>query len=135
MELDCNSVIDSAFEERMNNWRRTVIYSGRRNSNCAWWAEIYAGLQRLAGPDSDAPPQAISSTDHQDGWQVEAAWRALRDANEKQVLKYWFVFQYSEHRIKRQMLIRRKGLKEILEKAKNNLQKELDKLAQLKLNK
>ncbi len=129
MELDYSTVIDSAFEERMNNWRRTVIYSGKRNSNCTWWAEIYAGLQRLRGPDSDEPPQVINSIDHQDGWQVEAAWRALRDVNEKQVLKYWFIFQYSEHQIKRQMLIRRRGLKELLAKAKNSLQKELNNLA------
>ncbi len=49
VELDCNSVIDSEFEECMNNWRRTVIYSGRHNNSCVWWAEMYAGLQRLAG--------------------------------------------------------------------------------------
>lgn len=135
MKSDCNIVTDSAFEERMSNWRRTVIYSGKHNSNCAWWAEMYVRLQRLKGQGDDGVSHSINYVNYKDGWQVENAWRALEDINEKMVLKYWFVLQYPEHRIKRQLLIRRKGVRELLAKAKSNLKKELDNLAQSKLDK
>jgi hypothetical protein len=121
--------MDSVFEDRMNNWRRTVLWSGRRTNRCAWWADLHLGLQQRKGQNADEAPRSICYTDYQDGWRVEQAWRTLTDLHEKMLLKYWFVFQYSEHQIKRKLLLRHSGIKILLAQAQISLQKKLDRLS------
>lgn len=84
-----------SFDERLNNWGRTVKTSPHRDRACAWWAEMYVKIR-----DSRAGmrPPAIPRNEL-DGWMVEEAWKHLPNHVSKWILRYHFVFNMGSEQI------------------------------------
>lgn len=123
---------DLAFSKRMDNWRRTVRYLGSRGGGCcASWAALYVAC-RVQDKNAEAEvarmPRAIVTVDQLDGWLVEAAVRSMISFDEKQALRYRYVWQYSEHWIKTKLKLRRTGVRLVLARAQRDLQQILAKL-------
>jgi DNA-directed RNA polymerase specialized sigma24 family protein len=119
---------DLLFERRMDNWRRTVLYLGKGVGTCGpAWAAMYYRL-RDAETEVVRGVGAVASLiplDEKDGWEVERAWNALTDDDDKVVLKLWYVSQRTPDRIRCLMGLRRMRVTDLLERAKKNLQKNL----------
>lgn len=119
------------FERRMENWRRTVRSAFGRGAGgcCASWAAMYVASRSKDGNgDEPAPPRMIVSVDELDGWLIEAAVRSMRDFNEKQALRYQFVWQYPEHWIRSKLMLRATALRFVLARAERSLQEVLARL-------
>ena len=126
------------FEARMDNWRRVVVgkSSSAASVFCASWAKWYVAFR------IDAPPPAMDvleqkikplsplvSADQLDGWLVEMAWRRLGDFNDKQALKFFYVHQWPEDKIRRQLVgVRGPHVRLVIARARNNLIAVLKKL-------
>lgn len=54
--------------------------------------------------------------------------RSMIDFEEKQALRFWYVWQYPEHWIKTKLMLRRTGVRLVLARAENNLQQILTRL-------
>lgn len=118
--------MDTAFESRMENWARTVRDGfGHGAGCCASWAAMYIASRSKDGNGDAAPPppRSIVTVDQLDGWLVEAAVRSMITFEEKQVLRFWYVKKYPEHWIKSKLMLRRTGVRLVLARAENNLQK------------
>lgn len=129
-----NQTIDTddgmLFEKRLDNWRRTVRYlGGGRGNACAFWAELYlkSRVDEEDASKAQQPLRANITVEELDGWLVEAAWKALTDFDEKQALKFRFVYGYSDQWIRRKLGLRRMGVGHLLARAKMNLKKNLAK--------
>ena len=118
------------FDARMDNWRRVV--SGRTtqtSASCASWAKWYVALRVSAAPPAKdvmdekfKPLRGIVSSDQLDGWLVEAAWRMLGDYNDRQALKFVYIHQWPEDKIRRQLVgVRGPHVHLVIARAKNNL--------------
>lgn len=127
------------FLGRMDNWRHVVSGSTSRGGSacCASWAKWYVALRMSeAIPAQDVlesrtkPLRGLVTADELDGWLVEAAWRAMGDFNERQALKFLYVHQWPENKIRRQLVgVRGPHVPLIVARAKNNLESILKKLA------
>jgi len=121
-----------AFSKRMDNWRRTVRYLGSGGGGCcASWAAMYVACRaqdKNVEAEAARMPRAIVTVDQLDGWLVEAAVRAMASFEEKQALRYRYVWQYSDHWIKTKLKLRRTGVRLVLARAQRNLQQILAKL-------
>jgi hypothetical protein len=84
-----------SFDERLNNWGRTVRTSPHRDAACNWWAEVFVKL-RDARLGNGSP--AISR-DELDGWLLEEAWKHLPNHVSKWILRYHFVFNMGQQQI------------------------------------
>ena len=108
-----NKANDMSFENRMSNWRDTVLSGGRGGSGgcCTDWAAKY-----VAGRNKREEALAISleiikpssnliriDVNELDGWLVEAAVRSLVCFDQKQVLRFRYVFEYPNHFIKNRL--------------------------------
>jgi hypothetical protein len=116
--------MDHRFEQRMDNWRRTVRdgMRGGSGSCCASWAALYVkGRLQDRGDIDPAPPRLSFTVDELDGWLIEAAVRSLVVFEEKQALRFWYVMQYPEHWIKSKLMLRRTGVRLVMARAENNL--------------
>lgn len=84
-----------SFDDRLENWGRTVLYSPHRDQACAWWAEMYVKIR-----DSRAgmirPPIPRNELD---GWMIEEAWKHLPNHVSKWMLRYHFVFNMGKDQI------------------------------------
>lgn len=129
----------SEFMGRMDNWRRTVrggAGSSATSGCCALWARWYVlcHLEKRAAADVDAgarrtqPTRPLVSVDQLDGWIVEAAVRTLGDFNEREVLRFWYVWQYPPHWICSKLHVRKHHLRVLLARAEKNLHQVLAKL-------
>lgn len=116
-------------ERRLDNWRRTVLYLGHGGGTaCPSWAAMYIkSRDALNGTQRPASMRNLVSVEELDGWMIEAAWQALADVDEKNVLKLWYVRRATPETIRCSMRLRRMPVKVLLERAKINLQKELAK--------
>lgn len=84
-----------SFDERLENWGRTVMYSPHRDVACAWWAEMYIKIRdSRAGAIRPAIPR-----NELDGWMVEEAWKHLPNHVNKWILRYHFVFNLGKEPI------------------------------------
>lgn len=103
---------DEQFKARLENWRRVVRgaeKSGAGAQCCAAWARQYvrqravaAGFSLAATDGDGALQRPLSCTVVElDGWMVEAAWRLLGDANERQVLKALHIHQWPADQVRR----------------------------------
>ncbi len=123
-------VADVEFEKRLDNWRRTVLYLGHGTGTaCPSWAAMY--IKTRDALDATARPASMRnliSVQELDGWVIEAAWSALTNEDDKTVLKLWYVRRATPETIRCSMRLRRVPVNKVLERAKNNLQKELAKL-------
>jgi hypothetical protein len=117
------------FEKRLDNWRRTVLYLGHGTGTaCPGWAAMYIKTRdALDAPAGPASARNLISVEELDGWMIEAAWSALSNEDDKTVLKLWYVSRAKPETIRCSMRLRRMRVGDLLERAKNNLQKELDK--------
>lgn len=93
------------FLARMENWRRVVRGAEKIGGGaqcCAAWARQYV-RQRAGIADGGAPmPRPVACTAAEmDGWLVEAAWRQLGDANEREVLKALYIHQWPADQVRR----------------------------------
>lgn len=84
-----------SFEDRLDNWGRTVRTSPNRDRACAWWAEMYVKIRDIR---TGALPFAIDR-DELDGWLVEEAWKHLPNHVSKWMLRYHFVFGMSREQV------------------------------------
>lgn len=84
-----------SFDDRLDNWGRTVRTSPHRDRACAWWAEMYVKIR-----DSRTGAIAPSIPRHElDGWMVEEAWKHLPNHVSKWILRYHFVFNMGQEQI------------------------------------
>lgn len=131
--------MDQNFARRLDNWRRTVRGGGASSTTagcCALWAKWYVlcHLQQRAAADVDAQPlrtrplMPLVSVDLLDGWIVEEAVRTLIDFNERQALRFWYVWQYPPHWICSKLHVRKHHLRLLMARAEKNLQQVLAKL-------
>lgn len=125
------------FEARMDNWRRVVLGGGGTTSSvCASWAKWYVALRVSEAPPSqdvlDAkfkPLRGIVTADQIDGWLIEAAWRRMGDFNDRQALKFLYIHQWPEDKLRRQLVgVRGPHVRLVVARAKNNLNAILKKL-------
>ncbi|MET3134625.1 hypothetical protein AAKU55_004925 [Oxalobacteraceae bacterium GrIS 1.11] len=119
------------FEARMDNWRRVVLGngSGASGAACAAWAKWYVAL-RVSEPapaldrleERIKPLRSLVTADQIDGWMIEAAWRLLGDFNDRQALKFLYVHQWPEDKIRRHLVgVRGRHVPLVVARAKNNL--------------
>lgn len=120
-------------EKRLTNWRCTVrggIASGDGGC-CALWAQWYVTLnvEERTWPGERPPRPAGNSisVDTLDGWLVEACVRCLKP-DERTLLRMMYVFQEPEHVIKRELWLRRSGIRALKQEALSNLKKMLDRI-------
>lgn len=125
------------FEARMDNWRRVVRGTSTAASTCcASWAKWYVALRTSEAPPAKdvldekfKPLRGIVSADQLDGWLIEAAWRQLGDYNDRQALKFVYVQQWPEDKIRRQLVgVRGPHVRLVVARARNNLLAILKKL-------
>jgi hypothetical protein len=125
------------FEARMDNWRRVVFGSGGSSAACcASWAKWYVALRVSEAPPAHdvleakiKPLRGVVTADQLDGWIVEAAWRLLGDFNERQALKFLYIHQWPEDKLRRHLVgVRGPHVRLVVARAKNNLQAILIKL-------
>ncbi len=126
------------FEARMDNWRRVVSgrIGGGSDACCAAWAKWYVLLRVSAPPPSKdvldekfKPLRGIVTADQLDGWLIEAAWRQLGDYNDRQAIKFLYIHQWPEDKIRRQLVgVRGPHVHLVVARAKNNLAAILKKL-------
>lgn len=84
-----------SFDERLDNWGRTVRTSPHRDLACAWWAELYVKIRdSRAGAIRPSIPR-----NELDGWMVEEAWKHLPNHVSKWILRYHFVFNMGQEQI------------------------------------
>lgn len=126
------------FEARMDNWRRVVRASSNAGGGavCATWARWYVAMRISEQPPAAdvlerkiRPLGGLVTADQLDGWLVEAAWRMLGDFNDRQALKYLYIHQWPEDKIRRHLVgVRGPHVRLVTARAKNNLQAILKKL-------
>lgn len=128
---------ETEFEKRMMNWRDTVLSRGGSSGGCcARWAANYVASRNsrelalavsleILQPSSSL---AYIGVDELDGWLVEAAVKSLIHFDQKQVLRFKYVWEYPDHWIKSKLLIRDNALRIILGRAIANLKNILEKL-------
>ncbi|WP_426318879.1 hypothetical protein [Pseudoduganella sp. R-43] len=103
---------DEQFKARLENWRHAVRGADKRGGGaqcCAAWARQYvlqraaaAGLSLTSVDGGDRLQRPLACTGAElDGWVVEAAWRLLSDANERQVLKALYIHQWPADQVRR----------------------------------
>lgn len=119
-----------SFEDRLDNWGRTVRTSPNRDRACAWWAEMYV---KIRDSRTGAIPPSIDR-DELDGWLVEEAWKHLPNHVSKWILRYHFVFNMGQEQIQttlwRKHHVRLRGFqfKLSLEKAQTSISREIVKI-------
>lgn len=124
---------DEQFEARLENWRRAVRGAEKRDGGaqcCAAWARQYVLQRAVAAGGTLAPadegsrlqrPLACTGAEL-DGWVVEAAWRQLGDANERQVLKALHIHQWPADQLRRFVRgVRGRHMPLLIAKAERNL--------------
>lgn len=125
------------FEARMDNWRRVVLGGATGASACcASWAKWYVALRTSEAPPAKEvldekykPLRGIVSADQLDGWIIEAAWRMLGDYNDRQALKFIYIHQWPEDKIRRHLVgVRGPHVRLVVARARNNLVAILKKL-------
>jgi DNA-directed RNA polymerase specialized sigma24 family protein len=125
-----NAEDEILLRKRLDNWKRTVRYlGGGRGNACAFWAELYL-KSRVNEEEANKPMQPLRvpvTVEELDGWLVEAAWKALMDFDEKQALKFRFVYGYSDHWITRKLGLQRMTVPHLLARARKSLKNNLDK--------
>ena len=122
----------------MDNWRRVVMggMGGSSAACCASWAKWYVALRVSEAPPAlevleqkIKPLTPLVSADQLDGWLIEMAWRRLGDFNDKQALKFLYIHQWPEDKIRRQLVgVRGPHVRLVVARAKNNLNTILKKL-------
>ncbi|MET3135282.1 hypothetical protein AAKU55_005590 [Oxalobacteraceae bacterium GrIS 1.11] len=126
------------FAARMDNWRRVVLGngSGASGAACAAWAKWYVAL-RVSEPapaldlleERIKPLRGLVTADQLDGWMVEAAWRLLGDYNDRQALKFLYIHQWPENKIRRHLVgVRGPHVPLVVARARNNLMAGLKKM-------
>jgi hypothetical protein len=129
---------DVSLEKRLANWRDTVR-DGKSSSSttaCASWAKAYVASrnereQQLAIALQITRPESNLSrieVDELDGWLIEEIVRSMIHFDQKQALRYRYVFNYPDHWIKTKLQIRDNALRIVMGRALNNLKLLLDKL-------
>jgi hypothetical protein len=119
-----------ALERRLENWRTTVREpKGETEGVCAFWAAAYIKArndhQRRLALELELiqPENKLSRVpeDELDGWLVEAAVRGMIHHDQKQLLRFRYVFDYPDHWIRTKLKIRVSQYKIIHAKALQNL--------------
>ena len=120
-------------EKRLANWRCTVRggIGGGDGGCCALWAQWYVTLnvEERTWP-GERPPRPLGDSitvDTLDGWLVEACVRCM-EPDERTLLRMVYVFQETEHVIKRALRLRRSGVRALKQLALDNLKKMLDRI-------
>ncbi|MDR3411598.1 MAG: hypothetical protein P4L87_11765 [Formivibrio sp.] len=134
--VESKPVVEALSEKRLANWSKTVRDNNSDNSVCAFWAKGYIALrnkehERLAMELQLVDPQSpLCSIDADllDGWLVEAAVRVMANFDEKQVIRYRYVWNYPDHWIKTKLGIRQNALRLVMARGLNNLRSLLEKL-------
>ena len=128
---------DISFEKRMMNWRDTVLSRGGSGGGCcAGWAANYVASRNsrevalaisleILQPSSSL---AYVGVNELDGWLIEAAVKSLIHFDQKQVLRFKYVWEYPDHWIKSKLLIRDNALRIVLGRAIINLKNILEML-------
>ncbi len=124
---------DEQFKARLENWRHAVRGAEKRGGGaqcCAAWARQYvlqraaaAGVARAPADDGSRMQRPLACTGAElDGWVVEAAWRLLGDANERQVLKALHIHQWPADQVRRFVRgVRGRHVLLLIAKAERNL--------------
>lgn len=134
-----NSGENMTFENRMMNWRDTVLSCGRGGAAsgcCSGWAAAYVKARNkreevLAISLEITQPNSLlyrADVNELDGWLVEAAVRAMIQFDQKQILRYRYVWEFSNHFIKNKLHINDTAIRIVLGRAKTNLNLVLEKL-------
>ncbi|MDR3411584.1 MAG: hypothetical protein P4L87_11680 [Formivibrio sp.] len=135
--VEIKPVVETLSEKRLANWAKTVLNHGGDSSGvCAFWAKSYIALRnkeherialelQLVDPQS---PLCSIDADLLDGWLVEAAVRAMTNFDEKQAIRYRYVWNYPDHWIRSKLGIRQNALPLVIARGKNNLRSLLEKL-------
>ncbi|MDY7537667.1 hypothetical protein QN372_00760 [Undibacterium sp. RTI2.1] len=127
----------TSFENRMANWASTVrTKHGAGGGCCCDWAASYVACRnkreealavalQITEPSSELYHAHV---DELDGWLVEFAWRTLIHFDQKQILRFKYVFGYPNHFIKSKLHINDSSIRIVLGRAINNLTLVLDSL-------
>lgn len=129
--------IDSELEARLINWRNTV--RGHRcggSGASSSWANMYIAARNdreraLAISLKIAQPENVlwrCDNNELDGWMVESAVRSLIYFDQKQLLRFKFVFEYPNHFIKTKLRINDASIRIVLARGLNNLKEVLEKI-------
>lgn len=119
------------FAARMDNWRRVVRDTkAPAAACCASWAKWYVALRvSAAAPAMDVledrvkPLRPQVAADVLDGWVIEMAWRRLAEFNDKQALKFLYIHQWPEDKIRRQLVgVRGPHVPLVIRRAEKRLQ-------------
>ncbi|MDR5757007.1 hypothetical protein [Caballeronia sp. LZ035] len=81
------------FEQRLDNWGRTVRLPKFQEGVCAQWARLYVALR------DSTETHVVIKPEERDGWLVEAAWAAMPNYVHKWVLKYTYVWRMSPDQV------------------------------------
>jgi hypothetical protein len=129
---------DVSLEKRLANWRDTVRdgKNSKSTTACASWAKAYVASRNEREQQLAIALQITKSesnlsrveVDELDGWLIEEAVRSMAHFDQKQALRYRYVFNYPDHWIKTKLQIRDGALRIIMSRALNNLKLLLDKL-------
>ncbi|MTW11415.1 hypothetical protein GM658_12490 [Pseudoduganella eburnea] len=132
------------FQARLANWRKVVkrsVGAGGASQYCAGWAKLYVHLRTSEAAPGDEqlaekirPLSPLVASDELDGWLVEAAWRTLGDANERQALKALYIYQWPVDQVRRFLRgVRGPHVPLVIAKAERNLQAVLEKLGSVEV--
>lgn len=129
---------ETTLENRLANWRDTVRGAGRggAGSCSSAWAAAYvqarddrerqiAIAMKLIRPESALYGIDVNELD---GWLIEAAVSSMVHFDQKQVLRFKYVWGYPNHFIKSKLHINDTSLRIVLGRALTNLQNIIDKL-------
>jgi hypothetical protein len=130
---------DLCFERRMLNWRNTVRASNGRSGSgscCSGWAAAYVAARNkreealAVSLQINEPRSALLRADvnELDGWLVEAAVRSMIQFDEKQALRFRYVWEYPDHFIRSKLMIRESALRIVMARAVSNLKLVLENL-------
>jgi hypothetical protein len=142
MKTNCRAVPvveagELSFERRMLNWRDTVRgTSGGGGGCCSGWAAAYVAARNkreealAISLQINESRSLLSRVDvnELDGWLVEAAVRTMIKFDEKQILRFRYVWEYPNHFIKNRLMINDASVRIVLARAVTNLKFVLEKL-------